>query len=452
MKKIRRIFAVLLSLAMVLGMSMTTFAAGSSESPFNSNITITNLAVDDNTTVNVFKAVYLNEDENEWVVADWAKDYITLDATNNKYTITNPAGLGTNVPEKPDYTEKTNETSITFEGVPVGAYVIIASGNKATYTTMVANTYKEDATYMESKDVSLIAKLDTYKVDKSANDNFVARGEEVIFTITTVFPNFSENPDSVKNTYKIVDTSTDLKILGVETATVGGENVLEEITASYTDETKGEYTIDLSDLIGTENINSGKPVIIAYKAEVLTDAGYQNAVNTFKNDTVTGKDDEKGYTGDVTLTKYAEDKKTALSGAEFKVGKKDGETVVEALYFVETSKGNYKLAKATEAGATQTVVVADDGTVKLTGLDEGTYHFIETKAPEGYSINKDGVDATIEKNDEAHVSIKAELTDTKLSSLPSTGGIGTTIFTIGGCLIMIVAAGLFFASRRKSAK
>ena len=29
---------------------------------------------------------------------------------NNKYTITNPAGLGTNVPEKPDYTEKTNET------------------------------------------------------------------------------------------------------------------------------------------------------------------------------------------------------------------------------------------------------------------------------------------------------------------------------------------------------
>ena len=69
----------------------------------------------------------------------------------------------------------------------------------------------------------LIAKLDTYKVDKSANDNFVARGEEVIFTITTVFPNFSENPDSVKNTYKIVDTSTDLKILGVETATVGGE-------------------------------------------------------------------------------------------------------------------------------------------------------------------------------------------------------------------------------------
>lgn len=47
---------------------------------------------------------------------------------------------------------------------------------------------------------------------------------------------------------------------------------------------------------------------------------------------------------------------------------------------------------------------------------------------------------------------ETQILNTKLSMLPSTGGIGTTIFTIGGCLIMIAAAGLFFASRRKSAK
>lgn len=41
------------------------------------------------------------------------------------------------------------------------------------------------------------------------------------------------------------------------------------------------------------------------------------------------------------------------------------------------------------------------------------------------------------------------IVNTTLSSLPSTGGIGTTIFTIVGCGIMIAAAGLFFASRRK---
>lgn len=48
--------------------------------------------------------------------------------------------------------------------------------------------------------------------------------------------------------------------------------------------------------------------------------------------------------------------------------------------------------------------------------------------------------------------LNVNIPNTKLSSLPSTGGIGTTIFTIGGCAIMILAAALYFASRRKTAK
>lgn len=60
----------------------------------------------------------------------------------------------------------------------------------------------------------------------------------------------------------------------------------------------------------------------------------------------------------------------------------------------------------------------------------------------------EGNGTTLLKKDGSIVGIP----NTKLTSLPSTGGIGTTIFTIGGCAIMIVAAGLFFASRRKSTK
>ena len=92
----------------------------------------------------------------------------------------------------------------------------------------------------------------------------------------------------------------------------------------------------------------------------------------------------------------------------------------------------------------------------MKGLDEGTYWFKETKAPSGYSINAAGKQVTITlptaKDDGKleNVSVGATLTDTKLSALPSTGGIGTTIFTIGGCAIMIAAAFLFFASRKKN--
>ena len=62
-----------------------------------------------------------------------------------------------------------------------------------------------------------------------------------------------------------------------------------------------------------------------------------------------------------------------------------------------------------------------------------------------FTVNNGNVDNF---DEEAGVGIQ----NTKISSLPSTGGIGTTIFTIGGCAIMILAAGLYFASRRKSAK
>lgn len=44
-----------------------------------------------------------------------------------------------------------------------------------------------------------------------------------------------------------------------------------------------------------------------------------------------------------------------------------------------------------------------------------------------------------------------DIPNTNLASLPSTGGIGTIIFTVGGCLIMVAAAALYFANRRKAA-
>jgi len=103
-----------------------------------------------------------------------------------------------------------------------------------------------------------------------------------------------------------------------------------------------------------------------------------------------------------------------------------------------------------------------DGTVTIKGLEDDTdreYFFEEVVAPSGYSLNSEPAKINSwkdnKRNDAETANDRigfADLSDTKLSSLPSTGGIGTTIFTIGGCLIMIVAAGLFFATRKKSAK
>ena len=189
-------------------------------------------------------------------------------------------------------------------------------------------------------------------------------------------------------------------------------------------------------------------IAATYTGTVTSENGYNNNAGATSNTVDYTPTIVTGYTGDITLTKYAEDGTTVLHGAEFTVTKTGSD---EALYFVEKATGEYKLAAEGTEGASQTVV-ATNGTVKVEGLDEGTYHFTETKAPAGYSINADGVEATIEASTEKNVSVGISINDTKLSALPSTGGIGTTIFTIGGCAIMIVAAGLFFATRRKTQK
>lgn len=91
MKKMKKLFAVLLTLAMVLGMSMTSFAAP--ETSYTSNIKVTGLSSQEDETVNLYAAITLNEGKNEWVIADWAKPYIHLSADGKKYEITNAAEL-----------------------------------------------------------------------------------------------------------------------------------------------------------------------------------------------------------------------------------------------------------------------------------------------------------------------------------------------------------------------
>ena len=460
MKKMRKIFAVLLTLAMVLAMSMTAFAAEVTEpvTSYSSKITVTGLSSQEEETVSLYAAITLNVDKNEWIVADWAKKYIKLSENGKKYEITDAAALAKAVSAQvPPFQQKhvVGETQVEFPDVPVGAYVVTASGVKITYSPMVAETYKDSETYMQAKDVTLVAKSTGYDVKKEAQDGFVKRGEEVTFKITTTFPSF-ETADSKDNNFKIIDTPTGLDIKEITSVEIGNAplTAVEDYTTSKA--TNGEYTIEFTQkTIGTTNANAGKTVVVQYKAIVTSEEGYTNTANTFRKDVNMGNTEVKGYTGTIKLTKYAENGTTVLKGAEFKLYKGSKTDVkeknIEALKFVKISDDVYKLALDTDEDKTSTLV-SKNGVLTVKGLDEGEYWFEETKAPEGYSINTNGATATITENKTQNVTVNASLTDSKLSALPSTGGIGTTIFTIAGCLIMVAAAGLFFASRKKANK
>ena len=463
MKKMRKIFAVLLTLAMVLGMSMTSFAAKVTNQ-YTDKITVSNLAADVETTLNVYNIIYLDQDDTgnqHWVVVDWAKNYVSENAQTGEFKITDAKGLkdAADAQTSADYTATEPGTSHEFTGLPIGAYVIRAFDAKGTYGLMVANTYNTtNETYMANRAANVTAKMENYNVVKEADDKFVSRGQRVNFTVTTQMASKKDANNKDLTTFKVIDTSTGLKASSfvLKSVKIAGQSVTvdaSKVTAVPAANGKVTYTVDLSDFI--ETTEAGATVEVKYSAIVENDHTYNNSATVESNTVNYTPGIVNGFEGTVTLKKV-DTKGTTLKGAEFQLLKvtqateEGAEATKTAINVVKVNDGEYKVALDEEEGAT-TTLVATNGTLKITGLGDGDYEFKEIKAPTGYKVNPQNKAFTMTADEEKEVTVDAgNFVNTKLSALPSTGGIGTTIFTIAGCVIMIAAAGLFFASRKKS--
>ncbi len=118
-------------------------------------------------------------------------------------------------------------------------------------------------------------------------------------------------------------------------------------------------------------------------------------------------------------------------------------------------------SNATETERTYTETKPSDDALQVGWIKNGTFYSFDE-----VGSNTDGYAAAYLEREKTTTSTKTDFVEngdvggtalledaipnTKLSTLPGTGGMGTTIFTIGGIVIMITAAGLFFANRRKN--
>lgn len=347
-------------------------------------------------------------------------------------------------------------------GLQAGAYLVIAtdSSNKTTYSTMVAKTYGYDANNLiEATTANVTAKAESYHIEKNQKDDdaVVQVGDLITYEIKMTVPFVKEGEASPAFTITDTLTGASYYLTGdgaVNTFTLNGTD-RSDLKIADTYNGQKTFELNLNTLVSTSNTYAGQEIVITYTAKVeKIDEITNKAVSSHDS---TGKT-TTNYTGQITILKYGDSNTSkVLSGAEFALYK----IVDKEKYYagIETVNGvnwfNGQWIKATEdkvpVGAGK-VTTGADGKATVKGLDVGTYYFRETIAPDGYSINETDAEGTIVKADgetTVTVSGNTSMNDTKLSSLPSTGGIGTTIFTIGGCVIMIAAAGLFFASRKK---
>ena len=494
MSKIKKVFAIILSMVMIMGMSLTTFAAPKEDA----TITVKNADNAELTIVQIIKAD--QKADTGWAFTDVAKEAFTSTFKQTDQVIIQSLINGTAdsetlskaLHEIKGYAPFTNRSSVSSAGL----YAIKATEKGYTYNIMTAyvgfgEVKNEDGEvineYPSLMDTEVDAKKSPLTIGKSVDDEdgYYAFGQILTYTIETYVPYM--DPAALNKTFKVRDelynanyylagdkSVAKIELDGEETPIGDSMDFVVETKPSGSDFFTQAFTIDLSKLITLDNVNAGKKVTITYTVKVIGDTPsdiFNNASSHVGDDDYYAEQ-VRVHTGNICLTKYDEDKTEQLSGAGFEVRKADGSgSYSELLKFVKVADGIYAFAPNAEEEAYVTEVFTateDDefgriekGQLYIFGLDAGTYQFTETTAPEGYSINKKPVTATLDEdswnntgNDGTRAASRTyvefiEMIDTKLGALPSTGGMGTTIFTIGGCVIMIAAAGLYFASRRR---
>lgn len=498
MKKIKKIFALLMTVAMVMGLNVTAFAVTKD----TATITVENAEGATLEYVQVIEPGREDQYTTGWKFSstDIANAYERALGVSNEQTAiamlikyyyksegqTLPKGAPQIVQDATAATAtqinqaldnvlnssaiKRTSMSNSVDVKKAGVYVIYANHKDYTFKPMSAYVgfgAPEGYDYPSLVDAKVVAKKIPTTITKKDDDlnNAVEIGQIVKYTVETTFPYFNKND---KNRYfAISDVITGASYVGLTddpatpqnektaTVTVGTTVVTDQVEFVKNQDQNGEsFLVNLTNLIDDANTYAGQSVVVTYQADV-TQSTVQNKASSHVGDSSYNSNPIDLYTGKITLLKHDVDNQSiVLENAGFKVTNKAG----KVLTFVQNDV-NQKIYTYDPEGNITEIFTDDKGNVVIEGLDVGEYTFTETTAPKGYSVN--GTPVTVDLQITASNSVgeataiyyaEDKMADTKLTALPSTGGIGTTIFTIGGCVIMIAAAGLFFATRKKAEK
>ena len=499
MKHARKLASLLLALVMVFALATTAFAQDVTGTAGNGSITISNAAKGETYTIyKLFNAtVHEDEDGNSiaytGTVPDSLNTYFTAD--KNGYISATPAakegenmsdGLKTALKAWTKTATKTafaesDGSALNFKGLAYGYYVVTTTqGNQViSVDSTMPNVTIVDKNSSTPKDLS-----------KTASSNDVSIGDTVTYTVRFKTSNYDGAGTDAKEivSYTIEDTLPDF-LSGVNVTSIivdnDGDNTSTDdqfnVTAQFTNK---KIVIDWYNEAENKFLyNNGATVTIIYTAVVTDKADIDGAGNTNKvTVTWTTKDGDapgpdKVETKETIFTyaialKKVNNKGKALSGAVFQFPFYVQSTA-------DTKDGAYIYAGTTAAeGLTNQITTPASGVIVVKGVKSGSYEITEFKAPDGYNklaspvtveavktsetsthttvyLDKDGnkvaesATATEVKVDIGTIAATAVVVLNKAGAvLPSTGGMGTTVFYVLGA-VLVVGAGVLLVTKKR---
>lgn len=498
MKKIKKIFSLLLTLVLSFCMVNTVSAEGTGS-----------IKVKDTTEgktyeiYKIFNLTYKGSNVAYTIDSDWTSFFegdgslYIVDANNDEGTL-NPITIGSatkyiditdsNVmafTQKAlayatgiafDQSAEATSDTLTFSGLDLGYYLVYPKG-----ATDIKDTYGSICSITSTlPDAEVTIKATYPTIDKTADKHNVDVGEVVNFDVTGQVP---DTTGYSAYTYKIMDTMTEGLLFSEDLfnkLTIKfGDNIItiNDDNSSYTSLVYTNNGFELTFDMTKYQDYVGEDIIVTYSAIVTEEAVNNDVTNnsatlTYSNDpkdstkTITTPPViEKVYSSKLEVIKVdAKDESVRLAGASFVLKNAEGKfyqavgangiiTSTEDASIITTD--GVLVVNWVDSQDEATLLVTDEtGVVTFKGIKNGTYELIEVEASEGYNKLTGPVTVKVGYNEDGTGLVETSVTYVETvknnsgTALPITGGLGTKLFVVIGSLLAVVSSIVLITNKR----
>lgn len=491
-KAMKKLMAALLAVAMVCAMAIPAFAAeGAGATTGEGKITIDNAVIGH--TYKIYRILNLQyndtaksfryEKNDKWgAFVEEQTAYLAVDSKTGVVTWANSdnadngtaikalaVAAGQHVTDTPslaaDDSKEATSNTVIFDNLPLGWYLVVS--DLTTDAICSIDTTAKQVTIREKNGVPTVTKEVEYASGSWGEGNDGNVGDTVNFQ-TTIYVT-----DGNPTNYVLHDKMSNG--LAFQTGTISVKKNGDPFT-DYTIETPiDDCTFEIKFKEGSLHTND--KVVVTYSATINSNAVVGTAGNEnetwlkYGNNGETTHGRTKTYTWKFNILKFftnSNDEKQYLADVEFVLYRKNNTTdPAEYAKFDSNNKLTGWTKNESEAGKLRTNATSN---VCVEGLDEGTYFLKETATPVGFNSLTSDVEVQITSscntltnatytvqykmvNDEdfADTDDKEKVVpieNKRGTTLPGTGGIGTTIFYVIGGGLMAAAAILLITKKR----